>query len=43
MRAALLRQARMVRSGGQEAIAEERDREELEARYQAVEQSLERR
>jgi hypothetical protein len=43
IRAALLQQAHIVRRGGQEAIAEARDREELEARYQAVEQSLERR
>jgi hypothetical protein len=33
----------MVRRGGQEAIPEEQDRDELEARYQAVEQALERR
>jgi uncharacterized membrane protein len=40
-RAALLHQARMIQRGSQAAIHEERDREDVEARYRAVEQALE--
>jgi uncharacterized membrane protein len=42
-RAALLQQANMVKRGSQKAIPEERDRQEVEARYQAVERALEQR
>gem|GEM_PF-1269911 len=40
-RAALLHQARMIQRGSQAAIHEEQDREDVEARYRAVEQALE--
>lgn len=39
-RAALLQQGRMVKRGGDEAIPEERDRQDVEAWYRAVERML---
>jgi uncharacterized membrane protein len=42
-RAVLLQQARMIRRGGQEAMPEERDREDIEAQYRTIEQALEQR
>jgi uncharacterized membrane protein len=42
-RAALLQQASMIRRGSQEAIPEDWDRQEVEARYWAVEKALEQR
>jgi hypothetical protein len=39
----LLQQARMIRRGGQEAMPEERDREDIEAQYRTIEQALEQR
>jgi uncharacterized membrane protein len=42
-RAALLQQASMIRRGSQEAIPEEWDRQEVEARYRTVVKALEQR
>jgi hypothetical protein len=39
----LLQQVRMIRRGGQEAMPEERDREDIEAQYRTIEQALEQR